>query len=228
MKPATIVLALSLLACSSKKEPSKEAPPAPTPDGGAAAVIAAPDASPAPPPLKLAERRGGPTRAKCEQLADHLGGFVVAAMTRDAGASERDQIAGYVRDNREKMLYACLQVATPAEVDCALESKDFEGFAACERFRRQVGEIAGRTKPTREDCERFYDRYRGFRVLEGADPDALDATRDQVIDKCLAEATPGMLACFLASHEYEDAKRRCSSGLRLDAGPAPAGGDAGL
>jgi hypothetical protein len=208
----TLIVLLSLGCACKQASTAPAAPDAPT-----APVVAAPaaptalaapaaptaDAAPVPPPQ---QRPGGPTLDACRRAADHLATLVVDSAI-GATNDERAYVERMQARGRGLAVALCMEVAVPQEAECMQRAKDFGSLAACERFRREVPkDLLAHTEPTQADCERFFDRLRQFRIEDGDDPHAIDATRDQVVRSCQEKAKIGTLACFIASPTYRQAR----------------------
>jgi hypothetical protein len=179
-------------------EPQKQAP------------VAAPDAAPAAVVLpEPKEREDGPTRATCEELADHLGGFVVDSMVpANATETQRSYAEKLVKDDRPNVVRFCVESATKEEAECVIKAADFPTLAACERFRRQVPkDLAKRDEVTPDDCEKVFTRIKQMKMDEGYAADDIDKTKDQIVRACEEKAKPGTVACIISSRSWEEAKR---------------------
>jgi hypothetical protein len=191
---STLITILLLVSCGGKKQQ----PPAPAdaspPDGAVAAA-----------PLRLKERPGGPTRAACERAADHLREVVVESL-EDVTNEQRAYAEKFVKEGRDGVIYHCLEMAVPKEIDCVTAAKDLLTLAQCERFRREMGDIAIKTELTEPDCERFFDRMRQLRLADGVSPEEIDAGRDQAIRTCLEKGKPGTVACMMGQTTWAAAK----------------------
>jgi hypothetical protein len=192
---------VAAVGCGKSHAPQPAAPAA-APDATVAAhVTPAADAGPA------RARPLGPGVAECEQAADHL-----AALVEDSAlgptAEQRAYLEHVLSHDRAQVIDYCVQLAVPKEVECIRAAKEVPGLFGCERFRREVpSDLAERRELTRADCERFYDRLRGFKLEEGASPAEVDNDRDQIIRACQDKAKVGTVACFIASPSYEQARR---------------------
>jgi hypothetical protein len=191
-----IALALLLAAACGKKAEPPSPSPSPTPG---------PTPSPASAPA-LSARPGGPTLDACGKAADHLAAVLVDSAV-GATNEQRSSLERMAGAGREEIVRYCLEVAVPKEIDCVLAAKDVAGLTNCDRFRREVpADIALSREPTQADCERFFDRLRGFRIEEGAAPADLDRDRDQIVRACQEKAKIGTVACFIASPTYAQAR----------------------
>jgi len=125
-----------------------------------------------------------------------------------SSAEERAYAKKLTASGREGVMRYCLEIAVPKEIACVSAAKTTEGLVGCENFRRELTEeLVAHTEATEADCARFFDRLRQFKLAEGATPDEVDKTRDQIIRTCQERAKPGTIACFIASPTYEQARR---------------------
>jgi hypothetical protein len=194
------------------------------PEEGTAAAAAPADAAPAkaasaPPPdapvasatapaRPIGPRPGGPSLEACHKAALHL-----ADLVEDSALAPTNEQRAYLEhvlahDHTRVVVY-CLAVTVPKEIDCLIAAKTVEATFNCERFRRELPPDitdASRHEPSRLDCERFFDRLRGFQIEEGADEGIVDKDRDQIVRACQEKAKIGTVACFIASPTYAQAR----------------------
>jgi hypothetical protein len=186
--------------------PDARAPAAALPGSDATAGAAAPA-----PPRTVAPRPGGPSLDACQKAALHL-----ADLVEDSALAPTNEQRAYLehllaRDHTRVVVY-CLEVTVPKEVECLVSAKTVEATFSCDRFRRELprditeGDPTTHREPSRQDCERFFDRLRGFQIEEGADVDGVDKDRDQIVRACQEKAKIGTVACFIASPTYEQAR----------------------
>jgi hypothetical protein len=193
---AVLFLAVLAVACNKKEGPAAAPPP--------------PDATPAKVQLPIGERPNGPTRAACEALGERLKTLLLEGAPAPGQTPEQQ---AYAKSALEKMaplgLSYCLQVAVPKEVECLTKAHNQTELAACERFRREIPpDLLERKEVLLSDCELLFDRLRQFKIEEeGANPDDIDKTRDQIVRSCVEKAKVGTVACFLASPNYAQARR---------------------
>src|SRR5262249_52495977 len=149
----------------------------------------------------LGARPLGPSVEACGKAADHL-----AALVEDSAlgptAEQRAYLEHVLARDRAQVIRYCLEVAAPKEIECLLAAKDAARLLECGKERRSVGDLAEHKELTREDCERFFDRLRGFQIEDGASPEAVDKDRDQIIRACQDKAKVGTVVCFIASPSY--------------------------
>jgi hypothetical protein len=201
MKMKKILIALLLIACKSKS-PAPAPKPAPPKPVAAASVDAGP---PVAPPARGA---WGPTIDQCTKLADHLNGFVM----QEAQVGMTDEQVAYtqklVSHNRPQVIEYCLQIASPAEVECVLAAPDMGTLLDCERRRREVGDLPMHPELTQADCEHFFDRHRQFALTErGISPAEEDANKDLIVRECLDKGQRGAVSCFIAAPTWDIAQR---------------------
>lgn len=145
--------------------------------------------------------------AACRQAAAHLGDLVIDAALGPT-PEQRKYLEHMMAKDRDEVVRYCLEVAAPKEIACVLTAKDVPGLAGCDRFRRELPpELLEHKEPSGTDCERLFDRLRGFRIEEGVNPVDIDRDRDQLVRSCQEKAKIGTIACFLASPTYAQARR---------------------
>jgi hypothetical protein len=187
----------------------KAAAPAPAAPDAAPRAAAAP-ATDARPPAAAAyvpgPRPGGPSQEACTKAAAHLGDLIEDSALGPT-AEQRAYLERVLAHDHDQVVAYCLEVAVPREIDCLLAAKDVSGVFGCDRFRREVGGLVDHKEPARADCERLFDRLRGFKIEEGAAPAEVDKDRDQIVRSCQEKAKLGTIVCFIASPTYEQARR---------------------